>query len=288
MTPSSPPESLDIDKLRQWIGREQEAHDVVTPRLIEQWHACFDDPAGTRQESETGGFPGLHWALALDATPLASMDGDGHMARGLFLPPVPLRDRLWAGGRLEHLDPLRVGDEVWRRSRIEDIAVKQGRSGILCFIKVRHEFTTQRGPAVIERQDIVYKDHAAEGAAGQTRTGARTAVPTASWTLNAGPLQLFRYSALTFNGHLIHYDRDFCRAQGYPGLLVHGPLQATLLLRLASSMQSGALPRVFDYRAQRPLFEGVQFSVNAAPGDPGLDLWTADSEGATMLAQARW
>ena len=286
------PDSLDIDRLRQWIGREQAARDVVTPRVIAQFNACFDDPAvPAGPGTEALSYPGLHWALAVDTPSLASLDVDGHVARGTFLPPVPLPNRMWAGGRLEHLDPLRAGDTVWRRSRIADISIKQGRSGVLCFVSVRHEFTTQRGQTLSERQDIVYRDQGTDSAAGNdpnTQTADKDSVPTASWTLSAGPPQLFRYSALTFNGHLIHYDRDFCRAQGYPGLLVHGPLQATLLLRLAASLHDGALPRVFSYRALRPLFEGVAFSVNAAPGDDGLELWIAEDGGATMRAQAHW
>ena len=292
MESSNLPESLDIDKLRQWIGREQESQDIITPRLIAQWNACFDDPgASVDTASKARSFPGLHWAIAPDTAPLASLDADGHVTRGRFLPPVPLPDRMWAGGQLEHMDPLRPGDVVWRRSRVEDITAKQGRSGRLCFVSVRHDFSTDRGIALSERQDIVYRDLAAESGrqADAGIAAPQPAAPMASWKLNTGPVRLFRYSAVTFNGHLIHYDRDYCRGQGYPGLLVHGPLQATLLLRLATALRDGALPRRFSYRARQPLFEGLEFSVNAAQGPDGLDLWTAAGTGpVTMNAQASW
>ena len=142
-----------------------------------------------------------------------------------------------------------------------------------------------------ERQDIVYRDQGTGSTASidrNTQTGDQDSAPTVSWTLNTGLPQLFRYSAVTFNSHLIHYDRDYCRAQGYPDLLVHGPLQATLLLRLAAFMHDGVLPRVFSYRALRPLFEGAAFSVNAAPVNDKLELWVAEGGGATMRAQAHW
>ena len=297
MKPSTHSDSLDIGKLRQWIGREQESQDLVTPRLIAQLNACFDDPGAAAEPApEQSSFPGLHWVLAPDNAPLASLDEDGHIARGGFLPPVPLPHRMWAGGQLQHLDPLRLGDTVWRRSRVEDVTVKQGRSGVLCFVAVRHEFTTARGMALTERQDIVYRDQtttdtAARGNAGMQpgTQAAHESVPMVSRTFDAGPVLLFRYSAVTFNGHRIHYDHDYCRTQGYPGLLVHGPLQATLLLRLGAALHHGALPRVFSYRSLRPLFAAAACSVNAARQADGLELWTADGGGAAaMQARAAW
>lgn len=291
MKPYNSSSSMDIEKLQQWIGREQESQDLVTPRLIAQLNSCFDDP-GALVEPVQHWYPGLHWAIAPDSAPLSSLDEDGHIARGGFLPPVPLPHRMWAGGRLEYLDPLCVGDAVSRRSRVEDVTIKQGRSGVLCFVAVRHEFSTPRGPALTERQDIVYRDRTTSDVPVSGNNGTQPdheSGSIVSRTFTAGPVLLFRYSALTFNGHRIHYDHDYCRAQGYPGLLVHGPLQATLLLRLAASLQDGVLPRVFTYRSLRPLFEGPQCSINAARHPDGLQLWTADGEGViTMSAQATW
>lgn len=292
MNISKTSESLDIDVLRQWIGREQVAHDVVTPRLIAEWSSCFDDTATTDTATDTGPFPGLHWCLTPETPHLKSLDADGHIARGGFLPPISLPHRLWAGGRLEHLDSLHVGDEVRRRSMVEDVILKQGRSGPLCFVMVRHEFTTSRGRALTERQDIVYREHNPRDKANDFRAEIQSRLnptPLISIPATAGPVLLFRFSALTFNGHRIHYDSDYCRAQGYPGLLIHGPLQATLLLRCAAVARNGKTPRVFDYRAVRPLFDGTDFSINAVEIPDGLDLWIADVQGNTaMSARASW
>lgn len=299
MNKSNTSESLDIGKLREWIGREQETRDIITPRLMAEFNSCFDDAWSPGTAACAGIIPGLHWCLTPDTPALTSLDEDGHVARGEFLPPVPLPHRLWAGGRLEFFDALLVGDEVRRTSTVQDVTLKEGRSGPLCFVMVRHEFTTSRGPALTERQDIVYRDHSRNN--GTTDLGKKNddaaagnesrekPVPVFTKSITAGPVFLFRYSALTFNGHRIHYDSDYCRAQGYPGLLIHGPLQATLLMRCAASIRDGETPHVFDYRAVRPLFAGTGFSINAAEHPGGLELWTEDAEGNTaMTARAGW
>jgi 3-methylfumaryl-CoA hydratase len=216
---------------------------------------------------------------------------DGHPRRGDFLPPVPLPRRMWAGGSVRIIDRLRVGDTVQRRSRIADVALKQGSGGMLCFVAVDHEFSTGRGKAIEERQDIVYRE------AGPTRRTATTAkaapaqrVAERSVSHMADPVLLFRYSALTFNGHRIHYDRPYATGvEGYGGLVVHGPLQASLMLEAAADLRGGAAPAEFRYRGVRPLFDGV-FSVNAgAFSGSSVDLWIADGAGEpTMTATAQW
>eukprot|EP01037_Dinobryon_pediforme_P020127 gene20127-20674_t len=202
---------------------------------------------------------------------------------------------MWAGGRLAFVDPLRLGDEVSKTSIIEDVALKAGRSGQLIFVTVRHVYATARGRAVEERQDIVYRPP--EVGAGDTRT-----LPAASSTtpvaipparcdpIDATPTLLFRYSALTFNGHRIHYDLAYATGEeGYPGLVVHGPLQATYLLRLATDLRGGTLPRDFEFRSVRPLFAGSQMTINALTADPGTELWIADPSGRkTMTASASY
>lgn len=298
MNTSNAFEALDIDRLREWIGREQEARDTVTPRLIAELNSCFEEAWSPGAADLSGSLPGLHWCLTPDIPGLASLDADGHVARGGFLPPVPLPHRLWAGGRLEIFDRMHEGDEVRRLSTVQDVTLKEGRSGPLCFVTVRHEYTTSRGRALTERQDIVYRDHTRNDGTSNRGTKNGTAagkasrekpMPKFSKMITAGPVCLFRYSALTFNGHRIHYDSDYCRAQGYPGLLIHGPLQATLLLRCAASIRDGESPRVFDYRAARPLFAGTDFSINAAEHPEGLELWTEDVHGNTaMTARASW
>ena len=185
------------------------------------------------------------------------------------------------------LDPLRVGDAVTRMSRIEDVSVKTGRSGTLCFVTVRHVLSTARGPAVEERQDIVYR---AEAAAAPAVTAAATAPRAERWReVRCDPTLLFRYSALTFNGHRIHYDRDYAmQREFYPDLVVHGPLQAAMLLAFAGEIR-GAVPRTFAFRGVSPLFPTGPFAVNAAAAGDDLRLWTSDGAGRiAMEATARW
>jgi 3-methylfumaryl-CoA hydratase len=273
---------IDIAHLRGWIGRGEESTDSVTPRLVHGLLATLD-------QSDDATPAAIHWCLAPAIAPQAALGPDGHPARGGFLPPVPLPRRMWAGGGLEWRDALRMGDEVTRRSRIEDVQVKEGRTGALCFVTVAHEYVTERGLAVAERQDIVYRE--AETMARGPGPAREPPHPAPRWrrTLTADPVMLFRYSALTFNGHRIHYDRSYCReVEHYPGLVVHGPLQATLLIEHAAAAR-GTAPRRFEFRAVRPLFDGTPFTLNAAEDAAGLSLWVADAEGrATMTATARW
>jgi 3-methylfumaryl-CoA hydratase len=232
-----------------------------------------------------------HWCLAQPVAPMTAIGPDGHPTRGGFLPPVPLPRRMWAGGRLEFIDAVRVGDVVTRTSRIGDVTEKHGSTGRLCFVTVEHIITTPRGVAVRERHDIVYREQPPAGAAvAPARSGAGPAAATHSRRHMADPVLLFRYSALTFNGHRIHYDRDYVtQIEGYPGLIVHGPLQAALLAEFANEHHGGQAPKTFEYRGVRPLFDGAAFSLNANAADGTMELWTANAEGTpTMKATATW
>lgn len=275
---------IDIAYLRKWIGRTETVADIVTPRLVAGLRATLDESPGSSEAGAAAPL-GLHWCLAPEIAPISELGPDGHAALGDFLPPVPLSHRMWAGGRVDFAAPLKVGDRVTRRSVIDDVQAKEGRSGPLCFVTVRHEYETEAAPRLSERQDIVYRN----AASGGSRPAPR-ADQTPRWqeTASAGPVRLFRYSALTFNGHRIHYDRPYCEAEGYPGLLVHGPWQATLLLQMAERIH-GTAPAIFDYRAVSPLYDGADFTLNAAESADGLKLWVADAEGRTTLrAEAIW
>jgi 3-methylfumaryl-CoA hydratase len=276
---------IDIAHLRQWVGRTEETTDAVTPRLARGLLATLDRDGDIVPAA-------IHWCLAPAIARESLLGPDGHPERGEFLPPVPLPRRMWAGGAVEFIDALRLGDQVTRRSRIADVQAKTGRSGTLCFVTVEHDYVTARGPAIKERQDIVYRE--ADSATRQD--GAPEARPAPRWrrTMTADATMLFRYSALTFNGHRIHYDRTYCReVEHYPGLVVHGPLQATLLIEHATAARDEARdearPRRFTFRAVRPLFDGTEFSLNAVEDGDGLALWIADEiGGATMTATAHW
>jgi 3-methylfumaryl-CoA hydratase len=277
----------DLDHLRQWIGRTSEATDIVTAQLARGLRATLFMDIGDPKPGDAVPFT-THWCLGQPVYPMAELGPDGHPARGGFLPPVPLPRRMWAGGELEILEALRVGDEVTRSSRISDVTMKTGSTGVLCFVSVDHTITTPRGIAIRERQDIVYRDVSATPSA-PTKPPAPPPVAQHRETHMADPVLLFRYSALTFNGHRIHYDRDYVtKVEGYPGLIFHGPMQAALQVEFAAKLR-GRVPKKFSYRGVQPLFEGSEFSINANETESGMETWTANSEGQpTMKGSAAW
>jgi 3-methylfumaryl-CoA hydratase len=275
---------MDIETLKPWIGRSEEASDLVTPRLAESFAATFAPhlapcPAGEAPLA-------LHWCLAPPIAPMAALGEDGHAAKGEFLPPVALPRRMWAGGRIETLAPLRIGEEVTRRSRIADVALKQGRSGPLCFVAVEHELVTPRGVALRERHDIVYREAAKPGGAPPPEPAAPAEPRPAdlAWTVEASPVLLFRYSALTFNGHRIHYDQPYVTGvEGYAGLVVHGPIQATLIMNIIATL-SGGEPIRLDYRGLAPLIAGEPFQVKARRlPDGAIAAWTEGADGRVRM-----
>jgi 3-methylfumaryl-CoA hydratase len=280
--------TVDLDHLRSWIGKTESASDLVTPQLVRGLRATLFMEIGKPVQGDLAPLT-VHWCLAQPVYPMSELGPDGHPDRGGFLPPVPLPRRMWAGGQFAFHDRIRVGDEVTRTSKIADVSLKTGSSGALCFVTVAHTITTARGVAIAERQDIVYREAAGPG----QKPAAAPAAPAPAKhrrTHLADPVLLFRYSALTFNGHRIHYDRDYVtKVEGYPGLVFHGPLQAALLAEFAASLHADTGPTTFDYRGVNPLFDGAEFSLNANETAAGLELWTANNAGGpTMKATAAW
>jgi 3-methylfumaryl-CoA hydratase len=282
-------EQLDLDHLRQWIGRTNEISDIITAQLTKGLRATLFQEIGEPKPGDAAPFT-THWCLGQPVYPMSELGPDGHPTRGGFLPPVPLPRRMWAGGELQFVDALRVGDVATRSSRISDVTLKTGSTGALCFVSVQHEVTTSRGLAIRERQDIVYRD--VSGTAPAAPAKAPPPPPTAQHreTHVSDPVLLFRYSALTFNGHRIHYDRDYVtKVEGYPGLIFHGPLQASFIVELAAKLHGGQPPKKLSYRGVQPLFEGSEFSINANTTDGGMELWVANAEGQpTMKGTANW
>jgi 3-methylfumaryl-CoA hydratase len=280
-------EQLDLDHLRQWIGGSTEATDIVTAQIVKGLRATLFQEIGEPSTGDIAPFT-VHWCLAPQVFPMSMLGPDGHPTVGGFLPPVPLPRRMWAGGELEFFDPLRVADEPRRTSRIADVTVKNGSTGTLCFVSVEHTVTTPRGMAIRERQDIVYRDQG--GASAGVKAPAPPPVAKHRETYMADPVLLFRYSALTFNGHRIHYDRDYVtKVENYPGLIVHGPLQAAFIVELAAKLRDGKPPKKLSYRGLQPLYEGSEFSVNANDHGGSMEVWTANSEGQpTMKGTATW
>lgn len=277
--------AIDMALLRTWIGRVEECEDVITSQLARKLYACldYDQPSISHRERA----PLLiHWCLAQDAPKTSDLAADGHAKRGGFMPPIPLPRRMWVAGRLKFHDHLLIGDEVLRRSQIADVALKDGRTGLLCFVQVNHEIFSARGLAIQEEQTLVYR--AANLPNHNRATEARLETIPAkprwqrSWTPSA--VALFRYAALTFNSHRIHYDRQYATEQeGYERLIVQAPLQATLLLHLATAINEGSTPDRFEYHAKRPLLEGAKARLNAADAGNGLSLWSCNESGETSV-----
>jgi 3-methylfumaryl-CoA hydratase len=279
--------ALDIDHLRTWIGKVEEADHVVTSYAVKGMRATLFLEPGEPKPGDPAPVT-MHWCYMLPIVSAAEIGPDGHPARGGFLPPVPLPRRMWAGGQTEVLDLLRVGDAVTRRSVIGNVELKTGSTGALCFVTVDHTYSTPRGTAIKEVQNIVYRDPPPANAKAPPPPAP---APKAkhSKPLVANPVTLFRYSALTFNGHRIHYDRPYVmNEEGYPGLVVHGPLQAALLLEYAIELRGGKPPKTFMHRGVNPLFDG-ELAVNAQPTADGFELWTTNPAGAAcMKAGASW
>jgi 3-methylfumaryl-CoA hydratase len=278
---------IDTTGLGGWIGHSEIQTDLVTPRLVRS----FIDTVGlyTPETYDAAVPPGLHWCLTPSIVPASAIGPDGHPARGGFLPPIKLPRRMWAGGRVEFHRPLLTGDTVERRSTIKDIQLKDGKTGQLCFVVVRHELIGPRGVAITEEQDIVYRDFGGVAATPPREDKSVTAANAREIAVNTA--LLFRYSALTFNSHRIHYDRPYAtEVEGYAGLLVHGPLQATLLMDLARRMRPEAMLSRFSFRSVAPLFDLASFFARGRILEDGsASLWVAGAKATVhMRAEANW
>jgi 3-methylfumaryl-CoA hydratase len=281
------PEQIALAKT--WEGRSERQQDQITLAPIRGLAAALDR---TDLDLAMGSVlpPLWHWLLFLPQAPQSSLGADGHPRLGGFLPPIPLPRRMWAGGRIQWHAPLHLGETVHRTSTIVSVSHKAGRSGDLVFVLLRHELSRADGIlAVSEEQDIVYRAPAQPGDAAPTP---RAAPASAAWSrsLTPDPVLLFRYSALTFNGHRIHYDRPYATGtEGYEGLVVHGPLIATLLADLAMRERRSPGLKSFAFRAVRPLVDLHSFAVCGEPSADGTSarLWTRDQAGwLTMEAEA--
>jgi 3-methylfumaryl-CoA hydratase len=279
---------MDMPYLREWLGRTESRSDHVTPTPVTALSATLDRADALPQDGDVLA-PLWHWLYFLPVHRQSELGPDGHAARGGFLPPVPLPRRMWAGGRLQFHHPLRVGDAITRVSRIVDVSHKEGRSGALVFVLVRHEIGNADGIALTEEHDIVYRDNPKPDDPAPKPLAAPA---DHAWLREIAPddVLLFRYSALTFNGHRIHYDRRYVtEVEGYPGLVVHGPLIATLLMDLLRRNLPDAVVKQFSFRAIKPLFDTAPFSVCGKLEEDGktVRLWAKDAQGwLTMEASA--
>jgi 3-methylfumaryl-CoA hydratase len=275
--------AAQLDELRKWIGGSETRRDHVTAAPIAAMSATLDRDDG-QPAAGTEVPPLWYWLYFTPLARASEIGTDGHAKRGGFLPPVPLPRRMFAGGRFTFDHALQVGDDVERTSRVTDVTGKQGRSGYMVFVTVLHEIADARGVAISEEHDIVYREEPCPGAPVPEPRAARTD-ESFSREIAPDPVLLFRYSALTFNGHRIHYDRTYVtEVEGYPGLIVHGPLIATLLVDLLRRNSPAASVRKFSFRAVRPLFDIHHFDVcGCKDGENRVALWARDHEGSLAM-----
>jgi 3-methylfumaryl-CoA hydratase len=276
---------MDDAAYQSWVGRWETAADIAAPGPLARLAALLDHdqppwPAGSLP-------PLAHWLYFLPSARQSLIDADGHPQRGGLLPPVPLPRRMWAGGRLRFIAPIAIGAAMTRRSTVLSVVPKAGKSGQMVFVTLRHEVFCEDRLAVSEEQDIVYRERASAGSA------AAPAAPVAAIPFDArravmpDPVLLFRFSALTFNAHRIHYDRDYARdVESYQGLVVHGPLIATLLVDHYLRHHPGQPISRFQFRAQNPLFDTAPFSLFLAAETDRVNLWAAEDDKPVAMTAA--
>ena len=270
------------DANKAWIGRTEEAFDKARPSDVTRFEALFGATAIGSPEMLP---PLAHWMLFPAIAPQNGIGNDGHPQRGGFLPPIDhLPRRMWTGGRLTFHAPVKVDDELVRRSAIKSISEKAGGSGELIFVKVAHTVSDGHGTLLIEEeQDLVYRGMGS----GSTPPAAPTEETAVNRTIVPNSVLLFRYSAVTFNGHRIHYDRKYAvEEEHYRGLVVHGPLIATALLRTACEAAGGAMPVRFQFRAISPAFDGEPLVLRATlpDGDGVVKCWAANAEDQLVMS----
>ncbi|MEQ9258850.1 MAG: MaoC family dehydratase N-terminal domain-containing protein [Roseovarius sp.] len=274
------------ERLEDWIGREESHVDVLDARPARLMQSILP----TEDVFAPGAAlpPLWNWLYFHAPASLDALGRDGHAKKGGFLPPVPLPRRMWAGGRFEFYDDLRIGDEIERRSKILSVAPKEGRTGPLCFVTVEHTYLRAGRAVWREEHDIVYREDPNPG-----QPPPKAKAPPERFTdhevVHPSIVMLFRYSALTFNGHRIHYDRQYAReVEGYPDLVFHGPLTATFLVEFARRRSAGRLAQ-FGYRALAPLFDSAPFEMHLAREPGATSAWAVTPEGGlAMVAEARF
>ncbi len=290
-----------------WVGRSEQAQDIVTFKPVAALNAMFDlDPSTVAADALLP--PLWHWLYFLPTARQSELGPDGHPRRGGFLPPIPLPRRMWAGSDITFHHPIRIGDTLERVSTIDKVTEKQGRTGRLVFVRVKHELSVaKRGDlyqaqtqpltqsqtesatnintlCITEYHDIVYRDNPKPGA--DAIQSAKLPAEKPSWrrTVVADDVLLFRYSALTFNGHRIHYDRRYATdVESYPGLVVHGPLIATLLLQTAMSEIGIDSIKDYSFRAVQPVFDAQPLYLCGKTAERNAQLWAESSDGAVTM-----
>ncbi len=282
-----------MEQPRAWIGRSSEAEDIATHSAVDRLAALLDHE---RPPWRAGVVPPLgHWLYFLPAARQSMLAPDGHARHGTFLPPTRLPRRMWAGGRIDFLQDIPFGAALHRRSTLCDVSAKRGTSGELLFVTVRHEIRVGSQLALTEEQDLAFCERPREGVvrparAAAPRPSSEALAAVSRRALTLGPVELFRFSALTFNAHRIHYDRDYARDQeGYRALVVHGPYLALLLVDQFLRGAPAAAISKLHYRAHSPLFEHERFELCVQAEASRARLWAlGPAQEPAMQAEIEW
>ena len=271
-----------------WIGREERREDRIEPGAVRRWLATLDRAApadGTVAQ-------GYHWCLALPDAPTAGLGEDGHPLRDAspdsFLPPIPQPRRMWASSKVEFVNPLSIGAQIERRSKVASVTAKSGASGPLVFVDIAHETLADGSLAVREVQSLVYRDPPPAGSPPVPLAPGRTTFDPGGWdahhALVPSEALLFRFSALTFNSHRIHYDAPYATGvEGYRGLVVHGPLTATLLLDLARRALGENALKTFNFRGVSPAIAGEMLHLVLRNNDAAFELGAFAADGREVM-----
>lgn len=272
---------IDIDFLKKWEGKQETKEDDITLFPAQALAAALNNEHIPQKGEALPAF--WEWLYFLP-TPRGDATGaDGHPDKGGFLPPVPLPRRMWAAGEVECHQPLIIGQPATRLSTIESVELKSGSSGTLVFVNVRHDISQAGALCISQVQNIVYREAVTESSELPPGKSASAELDVMH-LVKPDPVLLFRYSALTYNGHRIHYDRDYAvQEEFYPALVVHGPLLVTLLLELKRKHYSKRKLQSFKFRAVRPTFDTAAFSVSAKLKGKELALWSADESGSVCM-----
>ena len=271
-----------VDEPSSWIGRQEIVEDSLCLGPAAALAATLDQPMAPQAGDALP--PLWHWIYFLNYHRHSELAADGHMKRGGFVPPVQLPRRMFAGAKLTFLNPLTLGEPARRVSTIRDLTPKKGRTGDLVFLRIHHEMIGPRGPAIIEEQDIVYREAPKPGPDGERSAPAKIQLK-AEWSreVQVDEALLFRYSALIFNAHRIHYDRPYATEhEGYAGLVVHGQLVATMLAELVKANVNAPL-KAFSFRAMQPVLDIAPFLICGARDGVRVSLWAEDNTGALAM-----
>lgn len=271
------------DSYESWVGREEARIERILVPAVEALAATLDVERAPRAGEPLP--PGWHWLFFNAVVRRSGLGPDGHPKRGGFLPPIALPRRMWAGGRLRYLAELPVDAVATRRSLIKKVEQKVGKRGALWFVTVEHTIACEGVPSLVEEQDLVYREATPPGAIAPKPEPYEGAAQFGR-AFTPDTTLLFRYSALTFNGHRIHYDQPYAtREEGYPGLVVHGPLTATLLQQLALEHGEGRRLAAFEFRGVSPLFVDRPFRLEGRRNEDGtLALWARGPDGELAMS----